>query len=257
MTTPQIRPEHARHALPNECAFCGKADPESRDHLPPKSFFPSPRPGNLITVPCCEECRQGQSKDDQTVRILLSLHFQAGRHPAIAQLDPPQKLAEVGAWRYATQFQRLIRRKLVETPLGLILPARDVVIEKEPITRFATRLTRGLHFHHAGERLPPDWEVYLAVDPLFTRPVFEEVVAKLRAEGEVNIGSGVFSYRFVILPGWTSGWLFKFYDGVEFMTYAIPPKAQRDQASAGGWPSVGWLRSSTVVSKDRSSSTDV
>jgi hypothetical protein len=226
---------------PNECAFCGKADPETRDHLPPKSFFPSPRPGNLITVPCCEVCRRGQSKDDETVRILLSLHYQAGLHPAIALLDPPQRLAEVGAWRYATYFRRLIRRKFVETPLGLVLPARDVMIEKEPFTRFLTRLTRGLHFHHAGERLPSDWTVYLVVEPMFVIPMVADILAKLRAEREINIGNGVFSYKFAILPGRTSGWLFKFYDGVELMTFAVPAAAQRPE---GSWPSEGWLRSS-------------
>jgi hypothetical protein len=90
----------------------------------------------------------------------------------------------------------------------------------------------------------------------WTWPIVDDVVAKLRAERAIDIGNGVFSYKFAILPGRTSCWLFKFYEGVELMTFAVPPTAQRDQVSEGGWPSEGWLRSSVIVSKARRSSTD-
>jgi hypothetical protein len=135
---------------PNECAYCGKGDPEMRDHVPPASFFPSPRPDNLITVPCCESCRRGQSKDDETVRLILSVHRKAGRHPAMRSLEPTRALDRLRSWRYAKYFFGLIRPGIAQTPTGLIVPAHNLVIELEPVSRFMTRLTRGMHFHHAG-----------------------------------------------------------------------------------------------------------
>lgn len=35
------------------------------DHVPPKCFFPKPRPSNLITVPSCLKCNQGIGKDEE------------------------------------------------------------------------------------------------------------------------------------------------------------------------------------------------
>ena len=52
------------------CAYCGKADPETRDHTPPRALFPSASP-NLLTVPCCETCRVSQPKDDEYFRAAL------------------------------------------------------------------------------------------------------------------------------------------------------------------------------------------
>lgn len=71
-----------------------------------------------------------------------------------------------------------------------------------------------------------------------------EILAKLRAERAIDSGSGVFSYKFVILPETMTKWLFKFYDGVELMTIAHSPDAE-----ARGAPG-DWLRSSLVQGED-------
>jgi hypothetical protein len=54
-----------------QCVHCGRTDYISDDHLPPQSLFPAPRPNNLITVPSCDGCNGGSSKDDEYFRLWL------------------------------------------------------------------------------------------------------------------------------------------------------------------------------------------
>jgi hypothetical protein len=53
------------------CIYCGK-EATTKDHVPPKCFFPTPRPDNLLTVPCCESCNKIYGKDDERARNLLT-----------------------------------------------------------------------------------------------------------------------------------------------------------------------------------------
>jgi hypothetical protein len=49
----------------------------SREHVPPKCFFPSDQNANLITVPSCSEHNLEKSKDDEYVRLIISASFGA------------------------------------------------------------------------------------------------------------------------------------------------------------------------------------
>jgi len=55
------------------CIYCGLKEGSTRDHVPPKCMFLAPIPNDiqLITVPCCEECRAGQQGDDAAARNFL------------------------------------------------------------------------------------------------------------------------------------------------------------------------------------------
>ena len=47
------------------CIYCGGKLKVTDDHVPPKSFYPKPRPSNLITVPSCLKCNQTIGKDEE------------------------------------------------------------------------------------------------------------------------------------------------------------------------------------------------
>ena len=55
------------------CAICGEQNATTRDHVPPKSIFPTPRPNHLVTVPCCFDCNNGASELDDLFKVYLSL----------------------------------------------------------------------------------------------------------------------------------------------------------------------------------------
>jgi len=80
------------------------------------------------------------------------------------------------------------------------------------------------------------------IEPMFESPLVAENVAKLRREREIDIGGGIFGYRFIIRRGRMTTRLFRFYDGLEFATLAVAPKGQQDNPASAD----GWLRSSLV-----------
>ena len=60
---------------------------------------------------------------------------------------------------------------------------------------------------------------------MFHLPDVAFILEKIRKRREINLGGGVFSYRYVALPekSHISDWLFRFYDAVEFLTCTAPP----------------------------------
>jgi len=51
------------------------ADQLTWDHVPPRGLFNSPRPSNLISVPCCFVCNNKHSGFDERLRICASMPF--------------------------------------------------------------------------------------------------------------------------------------------------------------------------------------
>src|SRR5438309_918942 len=62
------------------CVYC-RRPATTKDHVPPRSLFPAGV--QLITVPCCEECRKIQSKDDEYIRLALVTRLDLDDHPDI------------------------------------------------------------------------------------------------------------------------------------------------------------------------------
>jgi len=53
------------------CTYCGETKWVSADHVPPKNLFPKPYPTDMWTVPACDDCNQGFSKDDDYFLIFV------------------------------------------------------------------------------------------------------------------------------------------------------------------------------------------
>lgn len=66
--------------LPNICYECGvPLDKESltKEHVPPKCFFPKNDRNSLITVPSCREHNSGKSDDDEHLLQIISIQILA------------------------------------------------------------------------------------------------------------------------------------------------------------------------------------
>ncbi|QHG09286.1 hypothetical protein GSF12_04950 [Moraxella osloensis] len=66
--------------LPNVCYYCGiKLQPNTltKEHVPPKVFFPNTDRDNLITVPSCHLHNSGKSNDDEYLFQMLSIQILA------------------------------------------------------------------------------------------------------------------------------------------------------------------------------------
>jgi hypothetical protein len=59
--------------------LCGSQQKLTREHVPPKGLFLKPLPSNLVTVPCCFQCNNSYSKDDEYFRLAVSSLINANR----------------------------------------------------------------------------------------------------------------------------------------------------------------------------------
>ena len=72
------------------CIYCGNVA-QTREHCPPKSFFPEHDfPDNLRVLPACEECNKGYSQDEETVRDFLNCTYDRYCNHYFESVYPPQ-----------------------------------------------------------------------------------------------------------------------------------------------------------------------
>lgn len=210
------------------CVYCRSPEELTRDHIPPKSFFPQPRPTNLITVPCCIDCHRGFTKDDEYLRNLLIFVDGNEGHPAaealrskgFRSLDDPNKRG------YTKSFFNNVNPGWVRYGNGMIAPGATITLDDERIEAVLCRMTVGLFWKEHNKYLPPDYtvEVVGSYDPRYSGWLVQQSIRKLQNEEEpVNIGDGVFQYWWSWTehapPGEThrSDWVLKFYEGTTFL----------------------------------------
>ena len=136
------------------CYLCGASNATSQDHIPPKAFFPQPRPSNLITVAACLSCNNGFSQDDDYFRIVFASAF--GRSEAGNRIWE-NRVVPKSLGRHPKDIDEILlkcQEVAIETPNG----SEDIVsfeIEHSRLDRFCTRIVKGLiRFHH------PDYDYY-------------------------------------------------------------------------------------------------
>ena len=204
-----------RYAMSEEpyCVYCGLRPGITRDHVPPKSFFPKPRPSDLITIPACGSCNKDAGKDEEL--FLATFMFgEAGVSPAGKRLWN-EKLHRM--YRKNKGLRRRIANSLhdveIVTPSGLYIGrGLGVRLENERLEKVVSKIVRGLYYHEYQEALPAAAEVIcnFVQRPLAMSPI-ENIVP------ELHFGSrkwpGIFEYRFncVAEKPEASIWLIRFY----------------------------------------------
>ena len=141
--------------------YCGRADPDTVDHIPPKNLFAKPRPSSLVTVPSCTGCNRGASQDDEYFRLMVTLRHDldhvdasAAMEAAMRSLERPQGRGLLAALLATT------RRVEVKTPAGLYLGhAGTYQPDFERLYRVVRRIIRGLFYRETGRRLPDGYQV--------------------------------------------------------------------------------------------------
>ena len=64
------RPEYGEGHLERVCCYCG-GYADTVDHVSSKVFLDEPYPDNLPVVPCCRNCNEEFSLDEEYVAVLL------------------------------------------------------------------------------------------------------------------------------------------------------------------------------------------
>jgi hypothetical protein len=144
-----------------ECVYCGTLGSVTNDHVPPRSFFPTPPPPNLITVPSCAKCNSSFGADDDYVRLVLTLDQQArGNDDRDSVL--PSALRFSQRWeshRVLASLFNSVEWDYHINQQGMYVRAQRYEIEGARLDRFATRVTKALFYREKGYRLPNDHRV--------------------------------------------------------------------------------------------------
>lgn len=178
------------------CGFCGLSREITDDHIPPKNIFPKPRTNDLITTPCCEECRKGWSMDDEYFRTAIYTFDPVHAHPAatkisnkiVSSLNKPNKQG------YANLVMNSFKEiEVYSSEGGIYLGTQTVFhLDAERFNRVATRIVRGLFFNHKKYIVPKTHEV-LANIPLKD---INDLLDKVPFSPIKSVGNSVFSYRY-------------------------------------------------------------
>ncbi|MBD3343131.1 MAG: hypothetical protein GF353_28800 [Candidatus Lokiarchaeota archaeon] len=188
------------------CAYCGQYGYITDDHIPPKNLFSKPRPQNLITVPSCFNCNEGASKDDEYLRMILSLRDDLAYNENIKKLQP-----KIEKSLTRPEFSGLRKLFLDSIKSGSILTNSGLYLGKIPliepdskrINRVITRIVMGLYYVEKQKVLSKDcnivWFRYEKWKRLNknTTQTLKDMITYLRAAKSHVIGNHDFSYRFV------------------------------------------------------------
>ena len=127
------------------CYLCGSTTQVTREHLPAKNLFPKPRPSNLITVPCCYECNNKYSKEDEYFRVAVSSLINANptgkaiwKQKVIASTMKSRRIGKL-----VDDLGPTVKPVILQTPLGNV-DATIVEFKGPPINSVLRRLTKGL-----------------------------------------------------------------------------------------------------------------
>ncbi len=131
------------------CFNCGIRDATTLDHVISKTLIPEPRPNNLVTVPACEKCNGGFSKDEEYLRDRLSACVGGHDFDAPATWDkawrsmqrPMAKGKKLGLFKDIFQLPAPVETKAGPSDMG-------VLMNKQRVNRVVEKMVRGFFFHH-------------------------------------------------------------------------------------------------------------
>jgi hypothetical protein len=200
-----------------ECIYCGEINTITRDHVPPKQFFPQPRPSNLITVPSCARCNEGAQIDEDYFRATF-MFSDAGITPVGKKLWD-QKLDK--KYKNDLGLRRKIAQDLEEvnlvTPRGLYIKRQSAIFpDSARLENVVCKIVKGLYYHEFNEIIPSSVSIMA---------YFLQTQEERNEAFELDLQSGsrswpeVFKYRFKrdSINNECSTWLISFYECIIFL----------------------------------------
>lgn len=200
------------------CYSCNRLG-TSREHVPPQSFFPKGHRTNLITVPSCDTHNSIKSDEDEYLRMIMSVAYEAN-DIARKQIFPKVKRAIHRKPKKSAIFRNLSPVKYNNVLTG------SFEIKIERLLNVAAQIFRGIFYFNYQEQWLEEIRVFPPVslkkgdDPEYNnlRQNMERAInhefSQLAKLGE---NPEIFYYRFTELENNTRIFELTFYEGVKFI----------------------------------------
>ena len=204
------------------CYLCGKKQAETRDHIFPRNLFPRPLSSNLPTVPCCQDCNNSLSNDEEVCRTSVAsgkaYETLSGHRIWDERVRPSLKQNRRG---FKTLLRKLVREVKL-SPMGIYAVVLE--IDQNLVNRVPKKIAKGLYYLDKGEPLPDYVELlykYAGDEPqkLIEPPFDKAIQGAKRAE----LGQGVVTYWRNIIkddPSNSMTWLL-FYNVHPFLILSV------------------------------------
>ena len=205
------------------CFNCGAANGDTRDHVFPRALFPTPRPANLLTVPCCISCQASFQPDEGYFRDLVAGGAYSDPQ-ARALWDGPVQRSFARDPKARAALADGLRRMEFRSPAGLFL-GELVGVEGDQgrIGAILRKIVRGLFFLDLRTPMPDDvhWS-FEQVSPI-SPPVPDEARELVRGLPLRSVGTEV-RFKFGVAqeePRLTITWM-AFYSRTMFLVGTLP-----------------------------------
>jgi hypothetical protein len=215
------------------CIHCCTREATTRDHVPPRALLKSTT-GQRVTVPSCDKCNRGSSRDDEYFRLTLSADIGAHSHPAADDawetsfrgLQRPRATNFKRAFYETTRYMNVVDDQGAH--LGRVLTYQASASRQG---RVAARIIRGLYYHHTGRVLPNHHVVAWPFVFLMQRELGERRLHDMgtrmanfaRANPASVSADGVLHYWCHAIGPYL-GWWLVFFGGMPFLGLAFPKR---------------------------------
>ena len=228
----------AKNRKITECVYCGSLKDITTDHIPPKNLFPSPRPNNLITVPSCKECNQKASKDDEYLRLVLSMRQETSGHPEILKNNEKLRRSLQRPEQKGFRVSFLNSLAVVDsyTPAGIYLGKTSAFrVDMKRVNAVIKRIAQGVFYEEKGIRLPDNYRVrvYCINDIINEQPallgtlIMRRDIIPLTLKGKTRtIDENILKYwcQFAIDEENSAAMILSLYNRVSFLALITPDK---------------------------------
>lgn len=177
------------------CVICGVNPATTVEHVPPRGFFKG-LSGQFRTVPACGSCNNGSSKDDEELRLYISLQIGKQTEGAKVLWEKGAHKSVLRSSQLRSAFMSTLREVPVTLPNNEVAKQLEFLVPVELYQRVFERVTRGLFFWHTGTILFKD--ISVKVQLLVGAPDLDST--DIRALEAHTVAEGAFEYRFGVDP---------------------------------------------------------
>lgn len=198
-----------------ECYACGQPG-STREHVPPRAFFPKGRRDHLWTVPSCSEHNLDNSLDVEYVRNVICVQ-RSTNAVAEAVFESAKRSWNRSPALFTRTFRDVVEAVVDGESAGLF------PFDLDRVTTVLSAVARALSYRDFGPGYKAEWRVFCATllskDPAPRWDSFRDMVSGLRFTANATPNPDVFTYGVHVLD---VAFIYKlvFYEG--FVAFAWP-----------------------------------